>query len=536
METSSKPRLATSLLLAILLICVSGCGRRMLKNYSSLAPKMAGLSRMDSTIRSQDVKPVNQIPGTTTWDGHAGPKVRLLTPQFGNVGEIDAPSVAPSVITTAPSPDVDDSVRLPEPPESGGGHSLGITAEQIRNLMNKRLNKSVREVELLSEKDAQWQVLSSNVNLSEEQPPSPAPSVPANPFSNLPNSSDPSNIAQFAAQEPTAADPISDSTAIPEERSVLDRLKGLYDDQEQTARQLWKRNLQRIQSPWSVFRDRDKAASEAPVAASPESPEPELPVQATPTAPGIDHSPTLLLIESIKQELANWPRQPNGRVTNPEKYRRRQQDMKLLHLIADQPGAAIASIDGMQGAEQEFWQELMLSLAHYRSSEDMTDEQRITVTAGQLRSAVKSLAPLATLGFRRLEICSRINSFGRIQPFHSNDFETGQPLLLYAELENFGTELTSQGKFRTSFDAQLQFLHHDSDEPIETIELTEITDEATSERTDYFQSFELNVPSHLAAGQYRIRLRLRDRVRRKTAEGFVEFQVRLTPERPPAEL
>lgn len=522
----------------------------MLKNYSSLAPKTANISRTDSTIRSQNEKPENQIPGTATWDGHSAPKVRLLTPQFNTVGSPASPESTANVSMLPTDTAASPSNALTTPPTktvSDGGHSIGFTADQIRQHINKKLNESVKDVELLPGKDAKWQVLSSNVNLVEEPvlapaieipPPSPFAETATAPVTPPPvttaaatNTAAATEIDPYSSPTATAANPVSDQPELPEERSVLDRLKGLYDDQEQSARQLWKRNLQRIQSPWNAFRDRDKSAPETGPTVELELPTVDSPLIDRPAESAVDHSATIALIEAVQQELAAWPRELSGRVSDPGKYRRRQQDLKLLHLIADQPGAAIASIDGMTGAEQEFWQELMLGLAHYRSAEEVSDEQRITVTAGQLRSAVKSLAPLATLGFRRLEICSRINSFGRIQPFPSNDFETGQPLLLYAELENFGTEPTPRGTYRTSFDAQLQFLHMDTDEPIETIELSDITDEATSERTDYYQSFELNVPSHLAAGQYRIRLLVRDRIRRKSTEGFVEFQVRLTPER-----
>ena len=78
----------------------------------------------------------------------------------------------------------------------------------------------------------------------------------------------------------------------------------------------------------------------------------------------------------------------------------------------------------------------------------------------------------------------------------------------------------------TKIDAQLQIYQDGNSEAIETIELPNITDESTSERQDYFQSFELNLPSHLATGKYQIRLELRDRLTYKEARSSVDFQVR----------
>ena len=289
---------------------------------------------------------------------------------------------------------------------------------------------------------------------------------------------------------------------------------------------MFRRNLQRLPNPWNVFREKDEQDTAEPIDSVLPPFETE-PAEEEPFSQ-LDHddSAAIALITIVKTEIQNWPRTLSGKPQNPEAYQRRQQDLRLLQLIVGQPAEAIASIEGMPGPEQEFWQELMLGLAHFRSKDQPNREQRLTVTAAQLRSAINHISAEASLRFRRLEICSRINSFGRIEPFDSNEFDPGQPVLLYVELENFGTELTSRGTRKTKFDAQLQFLHHDSDDPIETIELADIHDEATSQRTDYFQSFELNIPSHLAPGVYRIRVQIRDAVRRKQADGFVEFQVR----------
>ena len=63
-------------------------------------------------------------------------------------------------------------------------------------------------------------------------------------------------------------------------------------------------------------------------------------------------------------------------------------------------------------------------------------------------------------------------------------------------------------------------------EVIETREVPDISDESSSERSDYYLSFELNIPSHLQRGDYRIELRLQDRQTRRTAAGDVKFRIR----------
>ena len=93
-------------------------------------------------------------------------------------------------------------------------------------------------------------------------------------------------------------------------------------------------------------------------------------------------------------------------------------------------------------------------------------------------------------------------------------------------MENFATRTTIDGNYETNFDAQLQILADGDEDPIETIDLPGLIDESSSARFDYYQTFELNLPSHLEAGRYQIRLRLLDRNGNRPATGSVDFRIR----------
>lgn len=399
--------------------------------------------------------------------------------------------------------------------------------------MNDESRNSMSEGTLLDGKKAQWEILSETrqpvMNTIDNHP-------EQNPFTTAAyDAGTESSITADAGNAWNSNEVLPENSASAEtvhmhpEPSMLDRLKEFYGpDGESSARQIWKRNFQKLQSPFNVFRDREKTPQQivTPPAVQQIDPFSEQAVTAT-NGRASEPGPVLLqLIKELNHELENWPQQLNGRPRNLAGFQRRQQDLQLLYLIANQPSEAIASLDTLPDGEQAFWQELMLAMAQYRTDDEITQEQRLSSTAEQLRSATRHLTIFGDLNFRRLDICSRIFSFGRVEAFPSNDFDPGQPILLYTELENFSTEITARGAYRTNFDAQLQILHDNSNEPIETIDLADISDESTSERTDYFQSFELTVPSHLATGSYQIRVRLRDRIGRKSAEGFVAFQVR----------
>lgn len=566
--------------IVIVLMCVSpiGCGQRMFKNYSSLRPKYASVLRDDSTIRSQDAIPDNQPAGSQAWAGHSvQPTARLLMPDFARpTGRIRDSAAAGSAAGRS-SESAGHSVAGTGPGNLSGGLVGDVVGGDNVSAPAQATRVPVDTISITPRRTLRPDAGFPQTPAGAPAPGSaPAPAIASPRTAGLPNAglpnpgplyegprnvaapevgglnrtaaADMSSAGLYGALETggletgaletgaSEAGPAMDSSALPaeslepaeteQERSMLQRLRGLYEAPEEKPKSLWRRNLERLSNPLGVFRERtpEPVATE-PLPVEPAFAEPEVVPPSSPV-PTDDDSRLQELIASVEQELRLWPRLPGGQPENLTEFQRRQQDLRLLYLIANQPGHAMESIPGSSGVEQEFWQELMLSLAHFRERDELSYEERMTVTARQLRSAARHLARESVLTIRRLEICSQISSFGRVSAFPSNDFEAGQPLLLYAEIENFGTEPTPRGTQRTSFEARLQILHADSDTPIETTELDDISDEASSERTDYFQSFELTVPSHLAAGDYRIRLMVRDKLRKRMAVETIPFQVR----------
>jgi hypothetical protein len=561
--------------LCLIAVSISGCAHRLPGARSSLSPRTAQTEHKDtSTIRSQSGNlpgdwtvplTTNNVVGghsafstsavatgtaTNSSDIPGGPAARLLTPTFGGrtpgSGSVaDAGSPNPHGVlgnsgAWQPSTGRTSQVSVPSPSPTGA-NTVQSAADQIRSIINQKSSNEMSQGKLLSDRDANWQVLSRaepTVAPDREVRTVDPPLTDGNEIVTPPLTL---RSATFGGKTPTIFE-----TGIPRDSvnqqentensadpgfatdpTVFDRLRGLYDPSVDSGpRQSWKEQFQKLQPSWSPFRERGEPTALLPTE-SREAESLEVTADAAETAAETSLLLRQLIAETV-DELHNWPGLANGTPENINQFQRRHQDLRLLQLVANQPGEAIAAIDTMPPAEQDFWQELMLGLAQYRSVSQETDQElALTNAAGQLTSAVRRLAPLAALRCRRLDICSRIFSYGRVETFPSNDFEAGQPILLYAELENFTTEATPSGTRRTRFDAQVQILHEDdSADPIETINLANITDEASSERSDYYQSFELTLPSHLARGTYRIRVRLRDQISGKATTEVVSFQVR----------
>lgn len=308
---------------------------------------------------------------------------------------------------------------------------------------------------------------------------------------------------------------------------MLDRIRDLYPARrDESPAETIRRPFRRLQSPWSLFAERDVQAD--PLAAAPaEADSVGPPVVALAPETSDPRALLELVIEQLQQQIEEWPRDAAGQPVREAEWRRTHADMRLLQLIADQPGEAAAVIPGLPPSEQEYWQALMLALVYSRDHNAAAPQpQRMQEAVDQLRVAVRRLQTAAELRIRRLTFCNSIHGFGSFDAFPSATFRPGQPVLLYAELDNFQSSQTASGTYRTEFSAVLQILRREDSEVLETIRLPAIPDETVSERTDYYQSYELTIPAHLRPGSYVVRLNVQDQLDGRRAEATAAFDVR----------
>lgn len=317
---------------------------------------------------------------------------------------------------------------------------------------------------------------------------------------------------------------------------MLDRFRALYAPRVEPsvkadagvraddASERLRRQMLRWSDPFGLLKDRESGGLEVGVgeavpSTDVDSATVELPAAAVPV------TPLKAIIESLEQELRDWPGVAEGRPERVEEWRRRQTDLRLLYSVAGRSADAARVIEGLPREEQEFWQSLMLAMHQYRSPGAGTERtEQITEALSQVRAAERHLRPLSRLEIYRLQFCTRIDGFGNATAFPTADFEPGQRLLLYAGVRNFRSELTGEGRYRSEFAAVVEFLREEDGEVLERIRLPQIPDECDEERTDYFQSFELTAP--VLEGSYRVRLHLRDQLTQQTAEASLQMTIR----------
>jgi len=317
-----------------------------------------------------------------------------------------------------------------------------------------------------------------------------------------------------------------------QEPSMLERFRGLYTPRLEDNTDRLRKQIRRWPDPFRLLRDRDEtveggsatlpfpsAEQETSSAALPSSADPSPSVSVSPAAP-LD-----AVIADLQRELANWPGTPSGRPERLEEWRQRQTDLRLLYMVAGRSAESMQVIESLPEEEQEFWQSMMLSMNRYRSVGSHSDRaEQLSETLSHLRTASQKLQPLCKLQMRRIMLCDRIDGFGQISVFPTSHFNPGQRVLVYTDVQNFRSELTPDGTWRSEFAAVIEFMRQGDDEVVETIRIPQILDSCNTERTDYFHSFEITLPA--LAGQYRLRIRLKDQLSLQTTESQLSFNIR----------
>lgn len=233
------------------------------------------------------------------------------------------------------------------------------------------------------------------------------------------------------------------------------------------------------------------------------------------------------MISTLKTELVTAT--PGQTDAERVQYIRKHVNLRMLHLVAGDVSQAVEPIPGIASADQEFWQQMIWSVSNYFDDQGMPDASvRSAETIEQLRGAIAQLGQTADLKLRNTTFCHRIVSFGNYERFKEDRFTTGQPVLLYSEVENFTSRRSSNDGFRTILQSAIKLYRaNDLNQPAATIPLASDTTEdfCRAQRRDYFHSYEFSIPPNLEPGQYTLVLEVIDQQSRKVAMSKVNFEV-----------
>ena len=204
-------------------------------------------------------------------------------------------------------------------------------------------------------------------------------------------------------------------------------------------------------------------------------------------------------------------------------------DLRLLHLLAGEHDRVLEVVPGLPSAEQEFWQHTFWALSTEMDTRSIPDPaDRATHAVAALRTAAVKLSERANLVLKDVNFCHRVDSFGNVQTFERDEFTPNEPVLIYAAVENFASERTLEGRFRTVLRSKVEIFRAGGTELVDTLPLDKpvTVDLCDNHRQDYFLIYELKIPARIGLGPHVLKLTVEDTLGDATAETELNFTVR----------
>ena len=301
------------------------------------------------------------------------------------------------------------------------------------------------------------------------------------------------------------------------ERSFTDRLSS---------------GLPQLPGPWSrdsVPPADDNVTSgkqDSPPIAPPVTPKaPDVPVKTDPQADYWQDELTKLI--SLMEAEASRPPEDDSPAQR-QAHIQRQVYLRMLYLMAAEPEKAQLPISAADAVDQEFWTSMFWGMSNYFDDEQTGDPgTRAAQTIAQLNAAARQLQSVADLELRSVGFCNRIDGWGLYERFDRDEFEPGQAVLLYGELRNFSTESTPSGMYRTLLNSSIEIVKTGREDTVlERNDLGDTEDLCRGLRTDFYNSYRIDIPAHLTPGSYQLRLTVEDQLSGRFATQTLGFTVR----------
>jgi hypothetical protein len=206
-------------------------------------------------------------------------------------------------------------------------------------------------------------------------------------------------------------------------------------------------------------------------------------------------------------------------------YIQKQVNLRMLYLLSGQPARSLEPIAGLEPADQEFWQQVFWGMSSYFDHSTIADPRdRATQTISQLRVAVNKLQEKSKLELRNVSFCNKIENYGRYERFKRDEFTAGQPVLLYAEVENFKSEQVNDG-YRAILKSSIE-IFDTAGKRVVSMPFPPNEDLCASPRRDYYNSYEFAIPQQIGLGPHTLKLTVEDQLSQKVASYTVNFTVK----------
>lgn len=259
----------------------------------------------------------------------------------------------------------------------------------------------------------------------------------------------------------------------------------------------------------------------SPLANREPRPIPSTPTMADPMPPLPWQADLDRLIARIEQDLArNGVDRPSD---TPSEYLRKQTQLRLLCLMSQNQEDALTAIPGINASEQEYWQQMLLAMSNSMDTNQFPEaSERAAQIVAPLSAALRQVRENAPLAIKNMGFCRKISYFGNYERFPRNEFTPGQEVLLYTEIENFVSNATTDGEYRTSLKSLVEIVDFDG-KVVWTKGFPPTEDLCRNPRRDYFHNYQFHIPKELSTGTYSLKLTIEDELSHKRTSNSLNF-------------
>ncbi len=216
-----------------------------------------------------------------------------------------------------------------------------------------------------------------------------------------------------------------------------------------------------------------------------------------------------------------------------------------LARTSDNPGAAAAALAGMDSISIETLDALhsegVLSdaeLSTLRAVREVFDSVSSSggiaspdAAAEALDRVKRDLDRASGIRVARALLCTRVDGFGKYEPFASNEFVAGvaQEVIVYVEVDRFGhRELTGndgQPRYEVEMSQRLE-LYHVADDLNTWNRRAEVDRSVSRNRVrDYYLINKITLPKNLGVGRYHLKVVMRDLIDEKVGEAIIPIRM-----------
>lgn len=198
--------------------------------------------------------------------------------------------------------------------------------------------------------------------------------------------------------------------------------------------------------------------------------------------------------------------------------------LRMLYLLAGDRGEAMLPIPGASPTLQDYWSKQLFAISTHLDHQQQPDEKRRAASSLiHLDQARAKLAELATLQIRNLSFVNSVDGYGTYEVHESREFRAGDPVTLYAEVENLRSESTPEG-YEASLSTSYEVVDA-SGQRVDGRQFPDVEDLCQSPRRDFHMQYGVSLPTRIYPGEYQLRLTITDQLSHKIGQASVPFVI-----------